>query len=117
MEADGVLNGFDYLGNWIELVGDRQVEDVVQGHRDVTLSGVSGLAVLARMVKRTDVQKLDCRPPYLDDEPVRLALSVDLWLTEMKRDYRVPAPVIPIPAPERPFDKLRTEPRRRLGEL
>ena len=46
MEAGGVLNGFDYLGNWIELVVDCQVEVVVQGYRDVALSGAAGLAVL-----------------------------------------------------------------------
>jgi len=46
MEADGVLNGFGYLGNWIELVGDCQVEVIVQGYRDVALAGTAGLAVL-----------------------------------------------------------------------
>ena len=42
MEADGGLNGFDYLGNWIQLVGDCQVEVVVQRYRDVALSGSAG---------------------------------------------------------------------------
>jgi len=43
MEADGVLNGLGYVGNWIELVGDCQVEVVVQGYRDLALSGTAGL--------------------------------------------------------------------------
>jgi hypothetical protein len=32
----------------------------------------------------------------------------------IERDYRVTPLVIPTPAPERPFDGLRTVPRRRL---
>lgn len=52
MEADGVFNGFGYLDNWIELVGDCQVEVVVQGYRDLALSGAAGLAVLAWRVRR-----------------------------------------------------------------
>jgi len=48
------------------------------GHWGVGLDRVTGLAVLAWRVKRPNVQELDYRPPYLDDDPVRLALSVDL---------------------------------------
>ena len=33
-------------------------------------------------------QELDCRPPHLDDEPARLALPVDLRLTEWKSHRR-----------------------------
>ena len=54
MEADGVLNGFGYIGNWIELVGDCQVEVVVQGYRDLALSGAAGLADTFPIVKRKD---------------------------------------------------------------
>ena len=90
MEAGGVLNGLDYLGNYTQLVGDCQVEVVVQRYRDVALAGSAGLAVLARRVKSTDVQKLDYRPPYPDDQPVRLALSADLWLTEWKSHLHKP---------------------------
>jgi len=44
------------------------------------------------------------------------AKSAILWLAaKPKKDYRVLTLVIPRPTPERPFDGLRTVPRRRRG--